>query len=57
MFVPSLYQQRQSKTIKTSWQKAFERSVYLNEYKTKCQNKNMTKYYRYFLKSNFAGVN
>ena len=37
--------------------KGFERSVYWNEYKTKSENKNTTNEYRYFLKSNFVGVN
>ena len=35
----------------------FERSAYWNEYKTKSDNKNMTNEFRYFLKSNFVGVN
>ena len=35
----------------------FERSVYWNEYKTKSENKNTKNEYRYFLKSNFVGVN
>ena len=42
---------RQSKTIKT------ERSVYWNEYKTKSGKKNTTNEFRYFLKSDFVGVN
>ena len=37
--------------------KEFERSVYWNEYKTKSENENITNEYRYFLKSNFVGVN
>ena len=37
--------------------KRFERSVYWNEYKTKNDNKNMTNEFRYFLESNFFGVN
>ena len=37
--------------------KGFERSVYCSEYKTKKENKNTTYEYRYFLKSNFVGVN
>ena len=37
--------------------KEFERSVYWNEYKTKSENKATTNEYRYFLKSNFVGVN
>ena len=32
----------------------FERSVYLNEYKIKIENKNMTNEYRHFLESNFV---
>ena len=37
--------------------KGFERSVYWNGYKTKGENKDTTNEYRYFLKSNFIGVN
>ena len=37
--------------------KRFERSVYWNEYKTKSENKNMKNEYRFFLESNFLGVN
>ena len=37
--------------------KGFERSVYWKEYKTKSENKNTANEYRYFLKSNFVGVN
>ena len=37
--------------------KGFETSVYWNEYKTKSKNKNKTNEFRYFLKSNFVGVN
>ena len=37
--------------------KGFERSVYWNEYKTKCENKNATNEHRYFLESDFVGVN
>ena len=36
-----LISKRQSKTINTYY-KGFERSVYWNEYKTKCENKNTT---------------
>ena len=36
--------------------KGFEKSVYLNEYKTKSENKNTANEYRYFLESNFVGV-
>ena len=37
--------------------KGFERSVYWNDYKTKSENKNTTNENRYFLESNFVGVN
>ena len=37
--------------------KGFERPVYWNEYKIKSENKNTTNEYRYFLESNFVGVN
>ena len=37
--------------------KKFDRSVYWNEYKAKNENKNTTNYRRYFLESNFVGVN
>ena len=37
--------------------KEFEKSVYLNEFKTKSENKNTTYKYRYFLESNFVWVN
>ena len=37
--------------------KGFEISVYLNEYKTKSDHKNTTNGFRYFLESNFVGVN
>ena len=36
--------------------KGFEISVYWNERKTKSENKNTTNEYRYFLESNFVGV-
>ena len=35
----------------------FETSVYWNEYKTKNENTNMKNEYRYFLESNFVGIN
>ena len=37
--------------------KGFETSMYWNEYQTKSENKITTNEYRYFLQSNFAGVN
>ena len=37
--------------------KGFERLVYWNKYKTKSENKNTTNEYKYFLESDFVGVN
>ena len=37
--------------------KEFERSVYWNKYKKKSEDKNITNELRYFLESNFVGVN
>ena len=37
--------------------KTFERSVNWNEYETKSENKDTKNKYRYFLQSNFVGVN
>ena len=37
--------------------KGFERSIFWNEYKTKSEKENLTNKYRYFLESNFVGVN
>ena len=47
------YNQKLSKILS----KGFERSIYWNEYKTKSENKNITNEFRYFLESNFVGVN
>ena len=49
----SFHQQKLSKFLS----KGFERPVHWNEYKTKCQNNNTSNEYRYFLESNFVGVN
>ena len=35
----------------------FKRSVYWNEYKTKSDNENITNEFRFFLESNFVGIN
>ena len=43
-------------SAKDNLTKAFERSVYWKKYK-KSENKNITDEFRYFLKSNFGGVN
>ena len=45
--------QKLSKPIR----KRFWRSVYWKKYKTKSKNKHTTNEYRYFLESNFIGVN
>ena len=37
--------------------KGFERLIYLNYHKTKKDDKNTRNEFRYFLKSNFVGVN
>ena len=44
-------------TLSKLLSKGFERSIYWNEYKTKRENENMANEFRYFLKSNFIGVN
>ena len=41
----------------SDFSKGLELSVYLNEHKTKSENKSMTNEYRYFLESNIVGVN
>ena len=41
---------RDNQKLSKRLSKVFERSVYWNEYKTKCENKNTTNEYRYFLK-------
>ena len=51
----SLYQQKTTEDYQNF--KGFERSVFWNENKTKSENKNTTNEYRYFLESNFVGVN
>ena len=43
--------------LQQPYQQGFEKSVYYNGYKTKSENKNTTKEYRYFFESNFVGVN
>ena len=48
---------RDNKKLSKFLSKGFERSVYWNEYKTKCDNKNTTNEFRFFLESNFVGVN
>ena len=48
---------RENQKLSNVLNKGFERSVYWNECKTKWDNKNTTNEFRYFLKSNFVGVN
>ena len=59
LYVPVVTLSARDNHIKTSYQriKGFERSVYWNECKTKSKNKNTRNEYRYFLESNFVGVN
>ena len=48
---------RDNQKLSKHLSKGFEWSVYWNEYKTKSENKNTRNEYRYFLESNFVGVN
>ena len=48
---------RDSQRLSKRLSKDFERSVYWKEYKTKSEDKNTTNELRYFLESNFVGVN
>ena len=63
MSLLSLYQPvvtlsaKDNQTLSNFLRKGFERSVYRNEYKTKSENKNRTNECRYFIESNFVGVN
>ena len=53
LYVPVVTLTKQSKLFC----KGFEKSVYWNEYKTKSETKSTRNEYRYFLESNFVGVN
>ena len=58
LFVPVVtLSEKDNQKLSKLLRKGFERSVYWNEYKTKNENKNATNEYRYFLESNFFGVN
>ena len=58
LYVPTVtLSARDNQKLSKLLSKAFERSVSWNEYKTKSENKNTTNEYRYFLESNFSGVN
>ena len=48
---------RDNQKLKKPLSNGFEKSVYWNEYKTKSDNKISKKKFRYFLESNFVGVN
>ena len=48
--------ERDNKKLAKLLSKEFERSVYWNKYKTKNENKSITNEYRYFLESNFVGL-
>ena len=48
---------RDDQNLSKFFSNGFERSLYWNEYKTESENENTTNKYRYFLESNFVGVN
>ena len=48
---------RDNQKVSKLLRKGFERSVYWNEYKTKSDNKNTGDAFRFFLESDFVGVN
>ena len=48
---------RDNQKIRKLLSKGFGKSVYWNKYKTKRDNKKTTNKFRYFLESNFVGVN
>ena len=48
---------RDNQKLSKRLSKVIERSVYLGEYETKKDDKNTTKEFRYFLETNFVGVN
>ena len=48
---------RDNKRLSKLLSKVFERSVYYSKYKIKSENKNTANAYRYFLNSNFVGIN
>ena len=58
LFVPVVtLSARDNQKVSKLHSKGFERSVYGYEYKTKSDNKNATNEFRFFLESNFFGVN
>ena len=48
---------RNNQKLSKPLSKGFERSVYLNEYETKSNNKNTRNEFRFFVESNLVGVN
>ena len=48
---------RDNRKLSKCLNKGFEISVYWNEYKRKSENINTTNEYKYFLESNFVGMN
>ena len=56
MSLSSFYQHKDNQKLSKFLGKVFKRLLYLNEYKTKCENKNTTNEYRYFVESNYVGV-
>ena len=58
LYVPTVtLTARDNQRLSKILSKGFERPVYWNEYKTKSENKKTTNEYRYFVKSNFVGIN
>ena len=58
LFVPVVtLSARDNQKVSTRHSKGFERSFYGNEYKTKSDNKNTTNEFRFFVESNFVGIN
>ena len=52
-----ILQKRDNQKLSKLLNKGFGRSVYGNEYKTKSEDENKTNEFKYFLESNFVGVN
>ena len=58
LYVPvATFSARDNKKLSKLLSKGFESSIYWNEYKTKSENKKTTNKYRYYLESNFVGIN
>ena len=54
LYIPVLtLSTKDNQRLSNGFSKGFEKSVYLNEYKTKSENKNTTNEYRYVIESKF----